>query len=80
MYDIDGDGYLSKGDLFQLLKSSLRPAIAKAMPFGQRGIQEQTPVDSPRTNRQFTRGQTEDADKELDIDDDEKPTGNQYQF
>lgn len=79
MYDIDGDGYLSKGDLFQLLKSSLRPAIAKAMPFGQRGGQEHTPVDSPRSHRQITRGHTEEIEnKELDLElvDEEKPTGN----
>ena len=80
MYDIDGDGYLSKGDLFQLLKSSLRPAIAKAMPFGQRGGNEQTPADSPRTarsHRQITRGHTEEADKEIDLDlvDEDKPSG-----
>ncbi|XP_046461948.1 EF-hand calcium-binding domain-containing protein 1-like [Daphnia pulex] len=80
VYDIDGDGYLSKSDLFQLLKSSLRPAIAKAMPFGQRGGNEQTPADSPRTarsHRQITRGHTEEADKEIDLDlvDEDKPSG-----
>ena len=80
MYDIDGDGYLNKGDLFQLLKSSLRTAIAKAMPFGERGANEATPADSPRTYRQMTRGHTEEApDKEVDLDliDEDKPTGNQ---
>ncbi len=78
VYDIDGDGYLNKGDLFQLLKSSLRTAIAKAVPFGQRGGNEQTPADSPRTYRQITRGHTEEADnKEVDLDliDEDKPTG-----
>lgn len=68
---------MSKSDLFQLLKSSLRPAIAKAMPFGQREIQEQTPAESPRTNRQVTRGQTEEVDKEMELEtvDEDKPTG-----
>ena len=37
VYDIDGDGYLNKGDLFQLLKSSLRTAIAKVQCRERRG-------------------------------------------
>lgn len=52
------------------------------MPFGQGGGNAQTPADSPRTSRshrQITRGHTEEADKEIDLDlvDEDKPSGKQ---
>lgn len=78
VYDIDGDGYLNKSDLFQLLKSSLRPAIAKAIPYGQnRGVAEATPAASPRSPF-LSKGHTEEGDNkeaELDLVDEEKLSG-----
>ena len=75
VYDIDADGYLTKSDMFQLLKSSLRPAFAKALPFKGHGIHDQiTPTVSPRPSALVN----EDAKEiEMDVfdDDDTKPIG-----
>ena len=68
-------GYLSKNDLFLLLKSSLRPAIAKAMPFGKRGQNNEpaTPAATPRGVTSSAGQNDEEKDIDMDIDEETKP-------
>lgn len=77
VYDIDDDGYLSKADLFGLLKSSLRPVLAKAVPFESRGTNEQvTPNATPHRSTTPTDDQ-EAKEAEADLPDEgDKTVGN----
>ena len=57
IYDIDEDGYISKDDMFQLLKSSLRPAVVKGVNY-----RTQTDRRTPSPSLpQITQGKGEDG-------------------